>query len=93
MDIIAEQVSDSAEIRKRIREIAQNNGVLRSVAADEEKESVYTMYYDFGETVKKIAGSSTRSVRSLLSTACSTRAEIRSAPIFSAPPERTPTAA
>ena len=56
MDIIAEQVSDSAEIRKRIREIAQNNGVLRSVAADEEKESVYTMYYDFGETVKKIAG-------------------------------------
>nr|WP_316619383.1 Tex family protein [uncultured Ruminococcus sp.] len=56
MDIIAEQVSDSAEIRKRIREIAQNNGVLRSVAADEEKESVYTMYYDFGEAVKKIAG-------------------------------------
>ncbi len=56
MDIIAEQVSDSAEIRKRIREIAQNNGVLRSVADDEEKESVYTMYYDFGEAVKKIAG-------------------------------------
>ena len=56
MDIIAEQVSDSAEIRKLIREIAQSSGVLRSVAADEEKESVYTMYYDFGEAVKKIAG-------------------------------------
>ncbi len=56
MDIIAEQVSDSAEIRKRIREIAQNNGVLRSVAADEEKESVYTMYYDFGEAVKREGG-------------------------------------
>ena len=56
MDIIAEQVSDSAEIRKRIREIAQKDGVLRSVAADEEKESVYTMYYDFTESVKKIAG-------------------------------------
>ena len=56
MDIIAEQVSDSAEIRKRIREIARSSGVLRSVAADEEKESVYTMYYDFGEAVKKIAG-------------------------------------
>ena len=56
MDIIAEQVSDSAEIRKLIREIAQSSGVLRSVAADEEKESVYTMYYDFSEAVKKIAG-------------------------------------
>lgn len=56
MDIIAEQVSDSAEIRKRIRQIAQNNGVIRTVAADGEKESVYTMYYDFGEGVKKIVG-------------------------------------
>ena len=56
MDIIAEQVSDNAEIRKRIREIAQNYGVMRSVAADAEKDSVYTLYYDFTESVKKIAG-------------------------------------
>lgn len=56
MDIIAEQVSDSAEIRKRIREIARQNGALRAVAADEEQDSVYTMYYDFTEAVKKIAG-------------------------------------
>ena len=56
MDIIAEQVSDSAEIRKRLRTIAQKNGVLTSVAADPEKDSVYTMYYDFSEAVKKIAG-------------------------------------
>lgn len=56
MDIIAEQVSDSAEIRKFIREIARNHGAIRSVAADEEQDSVYTLYYDFSESVKKIAG-------------------------------------
>ena len=56
MDIIAEQVSDSAEIRKRLRSMAQTDGVLTSVAADPEKDSVYSMYYDFSESVKKIAG-------------------------------------
>ena len=56
MDIIAEQVSDSAEIRKRLRLIAQANGVLVSTAADADKDSVYTMYYDFNEPVKKMAG-------------------------------------
>ena len=56
MDIIAEQVSDSAEIRKRLRSMAQTDGVLTSVAADAEKDSVYSMYYDFSESVKKIAG-------------------------------------
>ncbi len=56
MDIIAEQVSDSAEIRKRLRAIAQSEGALTSVAADPEKDSVYSMYYEFSEPVKKIAG-------------------------------------
>ena len=56
MDIIAEQVSDSAEIRKRLREIARKNGVLTSVASDAEKDSVYSMYYEYSEPVKKIAG-------------------------------------
>ncbi len=56
MDIIAEQLSDSAEIRKRLRVIFRQNGQLRSVAADEEKDSVYANYYDFSEPVKKIAG-------------------------------------
>ena len=55
-DIIAEQVSDSAEIRKCIREIARKQGVLRSVAADAEQDSVYGMYYDFNENVGKLAG-------------------------------------
>lgn len=56
MDIIAEQVSDSAEIRKRIRNLTNIHGVLTSTATDAEKESVYTIYYDFKEPVKKIAG-------------------------------------
>lgn len=56
MDIIAEQVSDSAEIRKRVRNLTLINGVLASTAVDSDKDSVYTIYYDFKEPVKKIAG-------------------------------------
>ena len=56
MDIIAEQISDSAEIRKRLRDIVRSQGVLTSVAADADKDSVYSMYYEFSEPVKKIAG-------------------------------------
>lgn len=56
MDIIAEQVSDNAEIRKRVRNLTNLYGAVTSVAADKEKESVYTIYYDFKEAVNKIAG-------------------------------------
>ena len=56
MDIIAGLVSDNAEIRKRIRNLTNANGVLVSVATDEEKDSVYKNYYDYKEPVKKIAG-------------------------------------
>ena len=56
MDIIAEQISDNAEIRKRLRTAVRQNGSLRSVAADPEQDSVYSLYYDFSEPVKKTAG-------------------------------------
>ena len=56
MDIIAEMLSDSAAVRKHLRPIFRSSGALRSVACDEDKESVYTNYYDFSEPVKKIAG-------------------------------------
>lgn len=56
MDIIAEQISDSAEIRKRIRNLFKVNGVVSSSASDKEKDSVYSIYYDFNEPVSKIAG-------------------------------------
>ncbi len=55
MDIIAEQVSDNAEIRKRVRNLTNIYGTVVSKATDEEKESVYTQYYDFNEPVSKIA--------------------------------------
>lgn len=56
MDIIAEMLSDSAAVRKHLRPIFRNSAMLKSVAADAEKESVYTNYYDYSESVKKIAG-------------------------------------
>ncbi len=56
MDIIAEQLSDIAEIRKKLRAIFHISGMLKSVAADKEQDSVYTNYYDFSEPVKKVAG-------------------------------------
>lgn len=55
MDIIAEQVSDNAEIRKRVRNLTNIYGTVVSKATDENKESVYTQYYDFNEPVSKIA--------------------------------------
>lgn len=55
LDIIAEMISDNAEIRKRIRNIVFRNGFVVSKANDAEKDSVYTNYYDFREPVEKIA--------------------------------------
>ncbi|MBQ6894271.1 MAG: RNA-binding transcriptional accessory protein [Clostridia bacterium] len=54
MDIIAEMVSDDADYRKEIRALTFKMGILKSKAATEE-DSVYAMYYDFGESVSKIA--------------------------------------
>lgn len=56
MDIIAEQVSDNAEIRKRLKNIIRLNAMLRTKAADPEAKSVYTLYYDHSEPVKAIPG-------------------------------------
>jgi len=55
MDIIAELVSDDADYRKKIRALTFEHGILSTKAATEE-DSVYSMYYDFSESVKKIAG-------------------------------------
>lgn len=55
MDIIAEQISDNAEHRKKIRDITFQTSVITSKATDPEAETVYEMYYDFSEGVSKIA--------------------------------------
>ncbi|MBR2635942.1 MAG: RNA-binding transcriptional accessory protein [Oscillospiraceae bacterium] len=53
-DIIAEMVSDSASLRKTLRNFLMMHGVLVTEAKDE-TDTVYTMYHDHSEPVAKIA--------------------------------------
>ena len=53
-DIIAEIISDNAEIRKHIRENALKYGIIVTKNSKDEK-SVYDMYYDFSERVANMA--------------------------------------
>ncbi len=57
-DIVAEMISDDAEIRKALRNLMKRIAVLRSVAAKgkEEEVSVYQMYYDFSQPIGKVQG-------------------------------------
>jgi len=55
-DIIAEMISDEAEHRLYIRNATTEEGIVTSAAKDEKAQSVYEMYYNFEEPVKKIAG-------------------------------------
>jgi len=55
-DILAEAISDEADYRIRIREMTFKKGMITSAAKDPETESVYEMYYEFSESVSKIAG-------------------------------------
>ena len=53
-DIIAEVISDDAEVRKAIRERTRKIALIVSTAKDPEAQSDYEMYYDFSEPVSKI---------------------------------------
>lgn len=53
-DIIAETISDNADYRAIIRKIFLKDGIV-SVKNAKDEPSVYEMYYDFNESVKKIA--------------------------------------
>jgi len=53
-DIIAEWVSDDAEVRKLVREKTWNAGNLRAEAKDPQNVNVYEMYKDYREPLKKI---------------------------------------
>lgn len=61
-DILAEFVSDNADYRKHIRELTMKKGRLVSAAKDPEAESVYEMYYEFDETLSKVAGHRTLAI-------------------------------
>ena len=54
-DIIAEDISNSAEIRKMLREFTMAYGSLATKGTTEET-SVYENYYDFSEPIKKLRG-------------------------------------
>ena len=54
MDIIAEDASDNTNVRKALKSLYTRTGEVVA-KGDEEKESVYTQYYDFSEKVNKIA--------------------------------------
>ena len=54
MDIIAEKVSDDADVRKRMRFVCSAHGILTVKGAKEDLD-VYEMYNDFSEAVSKIA--------------------------------------
>ncbi|MCI8506452.1 MAG: RNA-binding transcriptional accessory protein [Lachnospiraceae bacterium] len=55
-DILAERISDEADYRTYIREATMGKGILKSQAKSAEEKSVYEMYYEYEEPVKKAAG-------------------------------------
>lgn len=54
-DIIAERISDDADINEKIRDYTRSHGAFASVATDKDAETVYETYYDFSEPISKIA--------------------------------------
>ncbi len=55
-DILAEIYADEADYRTKIRDLTRNKGKLLSSAKDPEAKSVYEMYYEFEEEIKKMVG-------------------------------------
>lgn len=54
-DIVAELISDDAEIRAKLREFISSSAVIESKASKEE-DSVYSQYYDFNQPVRNVPG-------------------------------------
>ncbi|MDD6807017.1 MAG: Tex family protein [Oscillospiraceae bacterium] len=54
-DIIAEDISDNADIRRKLRNLFMKLGII-SVKQAKEEDSVYANYYNFSEKVEKLAG-------------------------------------
>ena len=53
-DIIAEDLSDDAQIRKDLRELVNRKGVLTCKAEDPENDTVYRLYYDYSQPVSRL---------------------------------------
>lgn len=54
LDIIAENIADDADYRKKIKSFCFREAVIASKAAKEDEKSAYEMYYDFAEGILKI---------------------------------------
>ena len=54
LDIIAENISDSAEYRTKIKKLIYREGLIETKAAKPDEKSNYEMYYEFSEKVNKI---------------------------------------
>lgn len=54
-DIIAELISDDADLRRALRHLTQEKGILRAQALGEE-DSVYSLYYDFSQKLPRVQG-------------------------------------
>ncbi|MDE6728927.1 MAG: RNA-binding transcriptional accessory protein, partial [Oscillospiraceae bacterium] len=59
MDIIAEDLSDSAELRKKLRGLIFRKGTITSAAAAEDSNEVYKNYFEFSGAVSRLAGHQT----------------------------------
>ena len=53
-DIIAENLSDDAAIRKSLRELVLRKGVFTCKAEDAETDTVYRLYYDFSQPISRL---------------------------------------
>ncbi len=53
-DIIAENLSDDADIRKALRDLCTRRGSLLSKAVDAEADTVYKLYYDFSQSIQRL---------------------------------------
>lgn len=54
LDIIAEDISDNSDFRKKIKKICYREGLISTKAVKEDEKSNYEMYYDYSEVVSKI---------------------------------------
>ena len=55
-DIIAEDISDNADYRRRIRELSHSFGTLKTEKVGEDENGTYSMYYEYSEKMSDIPG-------------------------------------
>ena len=53
-DVIAEDLSDSADLRKALRELVNRRGIFTCKAEDPEADTVYKLYYDFSQPMQRM---------------------------------------